>query len=53
MLLIMMIVRGIIDVGETSDNDDKITAGDFNCVLNDIKDKKGGAAVHCNQNMKD
>jgi exonuclease III len=46
-------VRGIIDVIETSDNDDRIIAGDFNCVLNDIKDKKGGAAVHSNQNMKD
>ena len=30
-------VREIIDVVETSDNDDRIIAGDFNCVLNYIK----------------
>ena len=45
-------VTGITDVVETSDNYDRIIAGDFNCVLNDIKDKKGGAAVHSNQNMR-
>ena len=46
-------VRGIIDVVETSYNDDRIITGDSNCVLNDIKDKKCGAAVHSKQNMKE
>ncbi len=33
-------------------NDDRILAGDFNCVLQDNLDKKGGAETHANRNMK-
>ena len=45
-------IQNIIEVIESVDNDDKILGGDFNCVLDDKKDKKGGEGLHANQNMK-
>ena len=33
-------------------NDDRIIGGDFNCVLNNDKDKKGGRANHINKNSQ-
>lgn len=45
-------IQNIIDDIESVDNDDRIVGGDFNCVLDDKKDKKGGVHLHANQNMK-
>ena len=44
--------RDLIGDLELSENDDRIIAGDLNCVLSDSKDKKGGSPVHANQNMR-
>ena len=35
------------------ENDDRIIAGDFNCVLNNDMDKKGGSDEHSNSNMSE
>ena len=45
-------IRDIINVIELQPNDDRIIGGDFNCVMNDDLDKKGGATRHSNQKMK-
>lgn len=43
----------IIQTLDEYDNDDRIFGGDFNCILNDALDKKGGAETHTNKNMRD
>jgi hypothetical protein len=45
-------IRDIINVIELQPNDDRVIGGDFNCVMNDDLDKKGGATRHSNQKMK-
>jgi len=44
-------INDLIEIIETTHNDDRILGGDFNCILLNHMDKKGGAEAHANHNM--
>ena len=45
-------IKDIINVLELQPNHDRIIGGDFNSVMDNTMDKKGGASKHANRNMK-
>ena len=38
---------------EEQQNDDRVMVGDFNCIVDNTLDKKGGGLTHSNKNMQE